>query len=303
MNPKSVIACDIGGTKTLTALIDIEGKILFKERHPTPKQSAEQIVELVSARISKLPGSQGIDKRSILGVGIGVAGTVDMENGLVVSSPHLPFKDTPLKLMIGDSLKLPVLIDNDATLAALGEQKFGVAKGIHNMVMMTIGTGIGGGIIIKGEIYRGTTGGAGEIGHMVIDVNGPEDDCGARGCLEALASGDAIGEMAGGISGEQVAQSAGKGDQNALRVLKRAGKSLGTGLANLVNIFDPEMIILGGGVMIDDKIIIEEAKRVVAETALKPNRDTVRIVISELGEDAGLLGAAALVIEKVNGEQ
>lgn len=297
MNPEPVVAFDVGGTKTLIALIDHEGKILFKEKHPTPKESSDRLGKFITERALGFLDSHGVEKDSVLGVGIGVAGTIDTKKGEVITSPHLPLAGTPLKQMIQDASGLPVYVDNDATLAALGESRFGAASGVRNMVMLTIGTGIGGGIIINGEVYRGATGGAGEIGHMIIDLNGPLDDCGVRGCLEVLAAGDAIGAAAGNKTGEEVYEAARNGDKQAVEILTKIGGFLGAGLVNLVNIFDPEMIVLGGGVMLTDEIMREEATRIVKKTALRPNRDDVRIVVSDLGENATLLGAAALVFE------
>lgn len=317
---KVIVACDLGGTRTRVGLINTDGKIKFQADQPTSHRSSKEVISGIIHLSEELMSAAGIDRKSILGVGIGVPGMVEYDKGLVVFSPHLPLRNTFVKKQIADHFSVPIFVDNDATLAVMGEKHFGQGKNVANMIMLTIGTGIGGGIIINGEVYRGSTGSSAEIGHMVIDINGPRDDCGNNGCLEVLASGDSIGVMARQeikkhpgskimdyaegsirkITGEVVARAAKDGDQLAQRILREIGRFLGVGLTNLVNIFNPELIVIGGGVIEGDTIILTEAKKVVSKKALQPNRDVVKIVPSKLGNSAGLLGAAALVLENID---
>lgn len=308
-------ACDLGGTFTRVALIDKTGSIALEMTKPTPLKSAKDVIDGVEGILKELVETAGAQRGDLASIGIGVAGMVDTSTGVVAFAPNLPLRNTPVKKMLNDRFKVPVFVDNDAAAATLGEAKFGAGKGINNLVMLTIGTGIGGGIVIEGELYRGETGSAGEIGHMVIALDGPDCRCGNKGCLEALASGRAIAARARGavrraggkslimklargdlkaVTGEVVAQAAMDGDATAISVLKETGRIIGVGLTNVVNIFNPKLIILGGGVMEGDKVILAAARAEVKKHALIPNRDTVKIVPSVLGNKAGLLGAAAL---------
>lgn len=316
---KLILACDLGGTKTSVALIDVEGTVLFEARQPTPHTSARGVIESVVNLSEELTAGASVAAKSLLGVAVGVPGMIDYRKGLVVFSPHLPFRNTPVKKMLKRHFSVPVFVDNDANLAALGEHSYGAGRGVKNMLMVTVGTGIGGGIIIDGRLYRGATGSAAEFGHMVIDLNGPKDDCGNYGCLEVMASGDSIGALARQellshsdsrilefadkpkkVTGEDVSAAAAAGDKLAKQILERIGTLLGAGLTNLVNIFNPELIVLGGGVMEGDSIVAEAAKKQVAAKALIPNRDVVKIVTSKLGHRASLLGGAALVLAEID---
>jgi len=251
---------------------------------------------------------------------LAAAGAIDSDKGVITLSPNLPgWRDVPLGDIVRERYRVDVFLVNDASAAALGEHRFGAGRGVSNLILLTLGTGIGGGIIINGEMYLGACGSAAEIGHMVIDVNGPECGCGNRGCLETLASGTAVardavrrinqGEksslvaMVGGkiedITAEKVGTAARKGDSLALDVLSRAGTYLGVGLANLVNIFNPEMIVLGGGMAELGGLFIDPAKRVVVERAFPISAGAVRIVTAQLGNEAGVYGAAIFALEGV----
>lgn len=313
-----VVGCDLGGTKTAVALVDKAGKIVFEAKQPTSLKSAKAIIDGVIHLIDELFSAAGAGPASVEGIGLGVPGMVDFKRGVVVFSPHLPLRNTPFRKMVQAHYRLPTYLDNDASLAALGEKYYGAGKGVWNIVMITIGTGIGGGIIINDKIYRGVTGSAAEIGHMVIDINGPRCQCGNFGCFEELASGDAIARRARAalkkpstssmldmvegnlkkITGEVVTRAAREGDKLARQILQDVGFIIGIGLANIINIFNPGMVILGGGVMEGDEFIIKVAREVVAKRALIPNKDVVKIVHAKLGNKAGILGAAALVLQE-----
>ena len=315
-----VLAVDIGGTKIIAAIISNSGRILAEDRCLTlAGDGVSAVIERIFTAIDRLL-SQNITEISQLDcIGIAVAGAIDSNRGLVTVSPNLPgWLDVPLRYIVQDRYQVDAFLVNDASAAALGEHRFGVGRGVSNLILLTLGTGIGGGIVINGEMYCGACGSAGEIGHMVIDVNGPECACGNRGCLEALASGTAVArdairrigqgeksslvEMAKGeiesITAETVGTAARNGDSLALDVLSRAANYLGVGMVNLVNIFNPEMIVLGGGMAKLGSLFIDPAKRVVAERAFPISAQAVRIVTAQLGNEAGVYGAAAFALEQ-----
>jgi len=315
-----VLAVDIGGTKIIAAVFSTDGQLLAKDVYPTlAGDGVAAVIERIFTAIDRLL-SQNITEISQLDcIGIAVAGAIDSNRGLVTVSPNLPgWLDVPLRYIVQDRYQVDAFLVNDASAAALGEHRFGVGRGVSNLILLTLGTGIGGGIVINGEMYCGVCGSAGEIGHMVIDVNGPECACGNRGCLEALASGTAVArdairritqgeksslvEMAEGkiesITAETVGTAARNGDSLALDVLSQAANYLGVGMVNLVNIFNPEMIVLGGGMAKLGSLFIDPAKRVVAERAFPISAQAVRIVTAQLGNEAGVYGAAAFALEQ-----
>jgi glucokinase len=246
-------------------------------------------------------------------VGFGIPSLLDFDAQTSVSSVHLPLDGVPFRDVMAERLGLPVLVDNDVNLAALAEQRVGVARGASVVVMLTLGTGIGGAIVIDGRVFRGADGGAGELGHVTVDYDGPpcQGGCPNRGCLEVMASGTAIGRegervarelpasglgraLAEGVpvTGELVSDLAARGDVEAIRVLDLIGRRLGAGIVGIVNTFNPEFVVIGGGASRAGELLLEPARRVVAECALRPSRDTARIVPAALGEDAGMIGAA-----------
>ena len=315
-----VLAVDIGGTKIIAAVFSTDGQLLAKEVYPTlAGAGVSAVIERIFTAIDRLL-SQNITEISQLDcIGIAVAGAIDSNRGLVTASPNLPgWLDVPLRYIVQDRYQVDAFLVNDASAAALGEHRFGVGRGVSNLILLTLGTGIGGGIVINGEMYCGACGSAGEIGHMVIDVNGPECACGNRGCLEALSSGTAVArdairritqgeksslvEMAEGeiesITAETVGTAARNGDSLALDVLSQAANYLGVGMVNLVNIFNPEMIVIGGGMAKLGSLFIDPAKQVVAERAFPISAQAVRIVTAQLGNEAGVYGAAAFALEQ-----
>lgn len=251
-------------------------------------------------------------------VGFGIPALVDFERGVSVTSVHLPLEAVPFREVMTERLKLPVFVDNDANLAALAELRHGAARGARNMVMLTLGTGIGGAIVIDGRIYRGAVGAASEFGHMTVELDGPpcRGNCPNRGCLETMASGSAIGRagvaaaesepgsalgraLAQGvpITGELVTGLATDGDLAARGVLERIGRHLGAGLVTIVNVFNPELIVIGGGAVAGGELLLGPARRLVAERALRPSRDIARVVSAHFGEEAGMIGAATFARE------
>jgi glucokinase len=251
----------------------------------------------------------------VAAVGLGVACTLDRRRGVAVHSVHLPLVGVALEALLAERLALPVGVDNDATVAMLAEWRAGAACGTDDALMLTVGTGIGGGLVVGGALARGAVGAGGELGHVVVDADGPpcQGRCPNRGCLEAVASGPAIAReglrvarerpasalgraVASGrvLTGALVTELAHEGDPDAVKIVRGAGRWLGIGLAGLVNALNPEVVVVGGGVLGAGELLLEPARDEVAARALPPARDVVRIVPARFGDEAGMLGAALL---------
>jgi glucokinase len=325
-----VIGVDFGGTKVAAALVrgrlpsagvrspdEVETpEIVDRFTVLTDPSSPEACVAGVESCIADLEHGSG----SVEAVGVGVASMVDFASGRVVESVNLPLADVPLRDLLQRRFDVPVVVDNDATAAGIGEWVYGAGVGATDMIMLTLGTGVGGGIISGGRPLRGFSGAAGELGHIILDVDGPEcpANCPSRGCLEAYAAGPAMGaaaqvaaelepgsalgrELAAGrsVNSKLLTRLALDGDAGAVAVLERTGEYLGAGLVTLSNIFDPELFVVGGGAAAAGELILEPARRVLAARALPPARDRVRVVPAALGVDAGFLGAAALALTEL----
>lgn len=314
-----VLAVDLGGSKIVTALVSPLGEIIDREYVLTlADEGAEAVIERILGSIDGLLARADLPPSSLPAVSLAVAGAIDSRGGVVTASPNLPgWRNIPLRGMVQEETGLETFLLNDASAAALGEYRFGVGKGVDDLLYLTVSTGIGGGIIIDGKLYTGVSGSAGELGHMTIDVNGPYCNCGNTGCLEVLASGKAVAreaqkaiaqgaksimlELAEGepqnITAKTVSEAAQKGDALAAVVISRAATYLGVGMVNLVNAFNPGMIIVGGGMAKMGDILLDTARKVVAERAFHLPTREVRIVQSQLGDEAAVLGAAAFVRE------
>lgn len=319
---RTVLALDLGGTKILAALISDKGEMLAREYTPTMASGGpESVINRLFSAIDHLLSLKNMNPSQLSAISIAAAGPIDMEKGVVTASPNLPgWHNIPLRSIIAGKHKVNVFLINDASAAALGEHRFGAGKGANNLIFVTVSTGIGGGIIINGQLYVGASGGAGEIGHMTIDVNGPRCSCGNIGCLEMLASGTAIAreairrirdgeksslvDLVGGridnITAEKVSLAAKAGDSLALAVIAKAAAYLGAGMVNLVNIFNPEIIVVGGGVAKMGDLLLEPARQVVRERAFRLLSQAVRIVPAQLGDDAGVFGAAAFAFSNLS---
>ena len=314
-----VLAIDLGGTKIIAAVISHQGQIMARESYLTLAEEGPQpVIDRIFSATDHLLGVSDIDPSQLHSISIASAGAVDFEQGVVTSSPNLPgWRDIPLRDMVSRKYRVKTFLINDASAAALGEHQFGAGKGVNNLIYLTVSTGIGGGIIIDGKLYLGPSGSAGEVGHMTIDVNGPECSCGNIGCLEMLASGKAIAreairrisqgeessltKMVEGkledTTAEKVGAAAEGGDSLALEVISQAANYLGVGMVNLVNIFNPEMIIVGGGVAQMGDLLLVPVRRVAEERAFKLPAQAVRIVPARLGDSAGVLGAAVFAFQ------
>jgi glucokinase len=300
------IGIDVGGTKCLGVLLDEDGVVVREARRPTPKEP----VELV-ARLSELYDELGPADS----LGVGVPGLVTRQ-GMLRAAPHITkVADLPLRSLLVERLHRKVMIDNDATCALLAESTIGTAAGARDAVLVTLGTGIGGGVLAGGAIQRGCNGFVGEMGHMVVDPEGPDCPCGRRGCWERFASGSALARfgrvaaaegrlpavlaMVGGdperVKGEHVTAAARAGDEAALAILDGFGRWVGIGLVNLTNLLDPELFVLGGGLVELRDLIVEPIRRWLAELLYAPSyRPHPRLEIASLGERAGAVGAAML---------
>jgi glucokinase len=310
---RSIVGVDLGGTKLALGLIDDTLGIIARTSGPAVTESPEACLDNLYSRLDQAVAEYG----PVDAIGVGTASMVDFRAGRVVLSTNLPLRDVSLRDLLTERYGVPVVVDNDANVACLAEFRYGAGIGTSEMIMLTLGTGIGGGIVTNGHLYRGASGAAGELGHMMIDYDGPrcQGACPNQGCLEVYASGQAMGRAARDVartvpdsalgqalaSGEEVdgplvSRLALDGDVAAVAVLTDIGEKLGLGITSLVNSFNPELIVIGGGAAQAGEIILGPARRVVAERALLPQRDQVRIVPAQHGVDAGVLGAAALAI-------
>lgn len=321
MSEKLILGVDVGGTKIAAAVITDEGKVVSRDYGSTPAQAGPQVViDNIFATIDRTISSSNVVLSQLSGIGIAAAGIIDSRKGKVIFSPNLPgWHEVPLGDAVRQRFNVSTYLGNDASLAALGEWRFGIKKQVANLIYVTVSTGIGGGIICNGKLYTGVLGAAGEIGHMTIDVNGPRCNCGSVGCWETLASGTALAreavkhieegdstsivEFAGGdltrVDAKVVFEAAKQGDKLANQLIARLGYYLGVGLANLVNIFNPELILIGGGVAKMGDLLLEPAIKVVKERAFTTSATSVQIKPALLGDDSSILGAVAFVLDNL----
>lgn len=309
---KYVIGVDLGGTKISTAISTIEGNILANVVLPTKAEEGETAVlgRIVQSIDEVIVGSStSIDE--IEAIGIGSPGPLDAKKGIIITTPNLPFKDYNLVQPLKEKYNIPVYLDNDANAAAIGEYMFGAGKGKDNIVYFTVSTGVGGGAVLDGKVYRGHTSNALEIGHTTVDPNGPRCNCGNLGCLEAISSGTAIARKGkeavstnvetslkkyDTVTSYEVFKEAEAGDEVAKDIIDNALTYLGIGVANAIATFDPEMIIIGGGVSKAGDIVFNTVKKVVNKRCFKSMAESCEIVPAGLGSDAGVVGAVALAI-------
>lgn len=314
-------ALDLGGTK-LRAVVaaldgDIRGEIILpSEADEGPERVIDRMIETLEASAAEA----GVRAAELRAVGVASPGALDLVHGLVQGAPQLPGWDgVPLVEIMSKRLGVPVLLENDANAAALGENRFGAGRGTRHMIYLTISTGVGGGIIIDGKVYHGATGAAGELGHMIVWFDGPRCLCGQRGCLEAIASGTGLAWRAqdlvergvapglarvrrerGELDADEVADAAREGDEDARRLFDDAGLYLGVGLANYVNIFNPEMIVLGGGVLAGaGDLFFDRAERTMRQLAREEPLKYVRLERATLGDRSGPLGMIAALEDMV----
>ncbi len=310
-----VIGVDLGGTNLRTAILSHDGEIIDRHKEATHaaegwKKVVERLVENIRRQLER-----AIQKGfAVAAVGVGAPGVIQTDKGIVVKSPNFPdWNNLPLKNHLEKALDIPVFLENDANAAALGEQWRGAGQGIGSMILLTLGTGVGGGIILDNKIWHGADGMAGEIGHMTIIPDGRPCTCGNIGCLEMYASArgivqsycEALGISAcqasateKPITSEQIYEAAGAGNEIALHVMKDMGRMLGIGIASLINIFNPERIVVGGGVKDAWPLFIDATRDEIIKRAFEVPAKRTEIVPSRLGDDAGMVGAAAVALER-----
>lgn len=311
---RAAIGADLGGTKVAIGVVNSDQQVLYRSNEPTTGLTLDQLLGMLErelrAALDACP--------QVAAVGLGIPCTIDREGGVAITSVNLPIANVPIRKLIAERIGLETFIDNDANAAALAEHRFGAGRRTRNLVLLTIGTGIGGGLVLDGDLYRGSRGAGAELGHMVIDENGPrcQGNCPNYGCVEALASGNALGragriaaethpdsvlgrELSRGdqISGRTVTEAALRGDGIAGELVAGIGRHLGVALTSLANIFEPDVIVIGGGVAAAGELLLEPARRELRARALAPMNRT-RVVVAELGPEAGMIGAAVMALEE-----
>jgi len=312
-----IIAIDLGGTNVRVATVNLKGEILHKITSPTESsRGRKRLTENMLSKIQEVMGRFPEEEFEVIGGGFGIPGAIALDQGIVTRSPNLPALDGfDIRSWIQGRLRMPIFIENDANAFALGEGWLGAAKGVREFCCLTLGTGVGGGVVLNGDIWHGAEGKAGEIGHMIIDVDGPPCECGNHGCLEAFTSANAIRRMTieairgdektdlvercGGeleaITSEMVYESAKGGDRLSREIFQKMGMYLGVGLANLANLLNVELMVIGGQVSDAWDLFIGYARRELEQRALGSMGKRVKVQRARCGGDAGILGAAYLV--------
>jgi len=318
-----VVGIDIGGTKLATVVADKTGHILGKVRKPTHSEKGpEYAIGLLFDMVREVVNQVGVEQTSISAIGVSCGGPLDTKTGIVYSPPNLPGWDAlPLKALLESEFQVPVIIENDANASALAEFRFGGGRGYSAVLYMTMSTGIGGGIVIDGQVYHGANDSAGEVGHQILLPNGPRCGCGKRGCLEALCSGPAIARRAqaairkqrkGGksptalltladgqieaVKSEHVLAAARTGDALALELVQETAYYMGWGIANLVNILNPDIVLLGTIAVAAGDLLLDPIRETVSKFAMTRPAEAVNIAPAELGDALGDLAAVALVV-------
>jgi glucokinase len=307
-----VVGVDLGGTKISCALSDLEGRVVAQTTIPTlAHEGNNPVLGRIIKTIEMVLEEGNVATNEVAAIGIGSPGPLDAKKGIIVTTPNLPFKNFQLVQPIEEKFSIPTYLDNDANVAAIAEFMFGAGKGTENMVYITVSTGVGGGAILNGKIYRGSTTNALEVGHTTVFPGGPRCGCGNLGCLEATSSGTAIGKRANEavsskvetslrdyetVTSYEVFKEAEKGDAVSKKILDEAFNYLGIGVANIIASFDPDKVIIGGGVSKGGDVLFNKVQEVVNERCFKSMAEYCKIVPAGLGTDAGVLGAVALAI-------
>lgn len=315
MPPECVIGVDLGGTKLLAGVVDGDLNVHHRVRRPVAGLTQQELMEAVVAAVEE---ARAAAPGAVVAVGFGIPCLIDQHRGVATMAVNLPIRDVPFRDLMAERLGLPVEIDNDGNVAVLAEHRAGAARGASDAVLLTVGTGIGGGVIVKGESYGGSVGAAPELGHITIDLDGPpcQGNCPNHGCLETLASGTALARegrriateqpgsalgraLAEGrdISGALITELAHDGDAAAREALTLIGTNLGVGIASFLNVFNPDVVVIGGGVLAAGELLLAPARAEAARRALPTMMAHARIVPAEFGSEAGLVGSALLALE------
>ena len=301
MEQSRVIGVDVGGTKILVAVVSRDGSVGARVERPSEHFSQDALLNELDSMVEELRrGDPGVRA-----LGFGVPSRIDQRAGRAIKSVNIPLEGVDLRDRMRERHGLPVAIDNDANAAAIGEWQAGAARGTRHAVMLTLGTGVGGGLILDGQPYRGATGSGAELGHIVLDPDGPPCGCGGHGHLESFAAGPAADRVAQSLYGaksnaHELVRRGQAGESEAVEALAGIGRYLGAGIASFVSVFEPEVVVVGGGFGVAGELLLGPAREVVAVQALDPARDTVRIVQAELGAEAGVIGAGMVGFEALD---
>ena len=305
---------DLGGTKIGTGLVNTQGEVRASDYRPTEaNRGRDAVIERITQAAREVMRKANVSPGDVSGVGVGAPGPLDIAQGILTEPPNLPgWRDVPLKQIIEDAIGIPTYLENDANAAGIAEYLYGAGRGTRHMIYVTVSTGIGGGLILNGQIYHGASGGAGEIGHLTVLPDGPLDGCGTRGCLDALASGTAIAREArelvehgvptliaglarenpDGITARVVVEAMHRGDPYAADIVSKAMRYLGIGMASMVNLFNPELIVIGGGLSHLGDLLLDPVRRGIDRHAFQTHARQVRVVLAQLGDQVGIIGAA-----------
>lgn len=311
-------AIDLGGTSVRAAVVDLNGGITgFVAGATEASRGPDAVIDRIVAVLHDSLARASVDTSELVAVGIGAPGPLDWDTGVIHEAPNLPgWKEVPLAARIGDAVGLPTFLENDANAAALAERQYGVGRGARNMLYITVSTGVGGGLILDGELWHGAYGSAGEFGHMTVDFEGPLCDCGNRGCIEAIAAGPDIAawvvrQIAAGrssslggqtdLSGRDVVEAAQRGDILATDALVRAGRAVGFGVINVAHLVNLNVVVVGGGIANAGKLLFDPLRATVRQHLLTSTAPNLRLEPWSLGENVGLLGAAAAARSRLVG--
>src|SRR3954470_17611018 len=307
-----VIGVDLGGTKLLAGAVGADLSVIHRTNRLVYGLSQDELVQMIADAMDEIRMAIGAP---IDAIGFGIPCTFDSRTGMAVQAVNVPLKDVAFADVMAERLGVPVVVDNDANCHTVCESRLGIAQGASDMVLLTLGTGIGGGLLLRGEVYRGWINGGAEMGHMVVEMNGRpcQGNCPNWGCLESVASGSALVREASlavarrpdtqlghaleegrELTGPLITELANAGDPVAGGAIETIGRALGVGIANLVNIFNPQVVVIGGGVIAAGELLLAPAREVMMERALSPGKDAVRVEAARFGPEAGMLGAALL---------
>ena len=298
MEQSRVIGVDVGGTKILAAVVSRDGSLGVRLERPSDHSSQDALLAELDSLVEELHRAEP----EAVALGFGVPSRIDQRSGHALKSVNIPLEGVDLRDRMRERHGLPVALDNDANAAAIAEWQVGAARGARNVVMLTLGTGVGGGLILDGRPYRGATGSGAELGHIVLEPGGPPCGCGGHGHLESFAAGPAADRVARSLYGDdsnahELVRRAREGEPEAVEALAGIGRYLGAGIATFVNVFEPDLVVVGGGFGDAGELLLGPAREVVAVEGLEPARDNVRIVEAELGVEAGVIGAGMVAFE------
>ena len=306
---KYVIGVDVGGTNIKLGLVHPRGYVIARSHFPTkPLGSLKtKLIAVLAAEIKQIITSQGLKAKDVAGIGIGLPGLIDYTQGIVRFLPNISgWKNVPLKTILQKKLNLSVFVDNDVKLITLAEWKLGAGRGVNNLVCLTLGTGVGSGLILNNRLYRGAANAAGELGHMPLNEHGPACNCGGLGCFETYVGNQRLFALASHMmhkphmTTQKMFALANQRHPQALRFWHEAATRIGNGLIGIVNLLNPELIIIGGGVSNNEKFLFPTIKAVIKKRAMSLQASLVRIQRAQLGDDAGIIGAQVLVYNAKN---